>query len=340
MVFCFGELLLRMSPALQGKWIQDHQMPIYIGGAELNVATALSKWDVPTQYFTALPDNYISGEILTEIKSRGIDISPVQLIGDRIGVYFLPQGADLKNSGVIYDRSHSSFSILQPGMINWKQMLQDASWFHCSAISPALNENVAAICSEALEAAATLGITVSIDLNFRSKLWKYGKRPQEIMPGLVQYCNVIMGNIWAASDLLGIHVENDIHSKGSKQAYLDHAQRTSDAIMNRFPNCKSVANTFRFDETDGLRYYATLNMENQQYVSPEFYIKHVVDKVGSGDCFMGGLIHGLYTKQLPQHVIDFAAAAAFGKLQEQGDTTNQHIQDVNKILEKEWIEQK
>ena len=94
------------------------------------------------------------------------------------------------------------------------------------------------------------------------------------------------------------------------------------------------------DETDGLRYYATLNMENQQYVSPEFYTKHVVDKVGSGDCFMGGLIHGLYTKQLPQHVIDFAAAAAFGKLQEQGDTTNQHIQDVNKILEKEWIEQK
>ena len=202
-VCCFGELLLRMSPALNKEWIYASGMAAYIGGAELNVATALAKWNIPVKYFTALPDNYLSKEIMEYLEENNIDTSAIHISGDRIGAYYLPQGTDLKHAGVIYDRAHSSFFHLQPGMVNWDEVLDGCTWFHFSAISPAINENAATVCKEALEAASAKGLTISVDLNHRSKLWKYGKDPVEVMPALVEYCDVIMGNIWAAETLLG-----------------------------------------------------------------------------------------------------------------------------------------
>ncbi|HEX5655269.1 MAG TPA: sugar kinase [Chitinophagaceae bacterium] len=332
MVFCFGELLLRLSPSLGRKWIRDNNMPVFVGGAELNVATALTKWGIPTKYCTALPDNYLSAEIIEEIRDKGIDPGPVHLSGKRVGLYYLPQGADMKNAGVIYDRSHSAFAELAPGLINWEEVLKGCSWFHFSAISPALNNTVAAVCREALYFASQKNLNISIDLNYRSKLWQYGKKPTQVMPELVNYCNVIMGNIWAANSLLGMPVDDKIHHNPEKRRYLDHATQTADELRRQFPVCKAVANTFRFDKGDGIHYYAALNNEEGQFVSPEFNTRHVVDKVGSGDCFMGGLIYGSYKNHTPQDVIDFAAAAAYGKLQEKGDTTNQTVQAVKKIL--------
>jgi 2-dehydro-3-deoxygluconokinase len=222
-VLCFGELLLRMSPLLQGKWLNNAYMPVYIGGAELNVAAALAKWNIPVSYFTALPENYLSKEICNDLQQRNIDIDNIHFSGNRIGIYFLPQGADLKHAGVIYDRSNSSFAELKPGMIDWEKVLHNISWFHFSAISPALNENIALVCKEVLEAASKKNISISVDLNYRSKLWQYGNRPAEIMPELVQHCDVIMGNIWSANILLGIDVDENIHSKGKKEYYLEHA---------------------------------------------------------------------------------------------------------------------
>ena len=336
MIFCFGELLLRMSPALGRQWIRDHQMPVYIGGAELNVATALAGWDIPNKYCTALPENYLSTEILEDVKTRGIDTSPVYFSGNRIGSYYLPQGADLKNTGVIYDRSHSSFAELTPGCIQWEEVLKDCTWFHFSAISPALNNNVAAVCREALYYASQKGITISIDLNFRSKLWQYGKKPTQVMPELVNYCNVIMGNIWAANSLLGFPVDENLQDKPSKERYLSHATETATQIRQQFPACDTVANTFRFDKGDGIHYYAALDNKKGQVVSPEMHTDKVIDKVGSGDCFMAGLIYGLHKNLPAQDTISFAAAAAFGKLQEKGDATSQSVNDVNAILKKEW----
>ena len=135
-VFCFGELLLRMSPVLDKEWIKNSGMTVYIGGAELNVANALAKWKVPVKYFTALPDNYLSKEILEHLEESNIDTTAINISGNRIGIYFLPQGTDLKHAGVIYDRAHSSFAELKPGMINWDAALEGCSWFHFSAISP------------------------------------------------------------------------------------------------------------------------------------------------------------------------------------------------------------
>jgi 2-dehydro-3-deoxygluconokinase len=176
--------------------------------------------------------------------------------------------------------------------------------------------------------AAGKRITISVDLNHRGKLWQYGKDPLEIMPGLVEYCDVVMGNIWSANSLLGIDVDETIHNKRDKMAYLEHADITAKAIMQQYDKCKVVANTFRFDAGAGIKYYASLNTTKKQFVSREFFTDFVVDKIGSGDCFMAGLIYGLYSHLPPGEIINFSAAAAFGKLQETGDSTSQDVASI------------
>lgn len=327
-VLCFGELLLRLSPQLNGEWIRQNNFPVFIGGAELNSATALANWMIPVSYCTALPDHYLSKEIIEFVSAKGIETNKIQLRGNRIGTYYLPQGADLKNAGVIYDRAYSSFWELKPGQLDWDEILKDISWFNFSAISPALNENVAAVCKEGAEAASKKGITVSVDLNYRAKLWQYGKQPSEIMPGLVQYCDVVMGNVWAAEKMLGIPVEADLRDE--KEAYLQQAIYTSKEISKKFPRCKQVANTFRFDAGKGVKYYAALYTGEGLFVSNEQYAESIIDKVGSGDTFMAGLIFGNYQKHSPQEIIDFAAGAAFNKLFIKGDATTSSVEDIRK----------
>lgn len=327
-VFCFGEILLRFSPQLQQQWIDNHSMPVFIGGAELNVAKALANWNTPVKYLSAVPDNYISKEIIASLTSEGIDTSSMLLCGDRIGTYTLPMGADLKNAGVIYDRAYSSFSFLKKGMINWEEVLDGYDWFHFTAISPALNTEIAALCEEALQFASRKGMKISVDLNYRAKLWQYGKRPVDIMPSLVKYCHVVMGNVWSAHQLLGTTLDAVLNSDCSKEIYIQQAELVSKEIMANYSSCSLVANTYRFSEADAVRYYATLTNQNDHVVSKEHYTQTVVDKVGSGDCFMAGLIYASLQNFSHQEAINFAASAAFGKLQEIGDSTKQSI---NKI---------
>lgn len=327
-VFCFGELLLRLSPVLNGEWIKQSSLPVFIGGAELNVAQALTHWKVPVSYSTVLPDNYLSKEIAQYVQELGIETAAIRYSGNRIGTYYLPQGADLKNTGVIYDRAYSSFYELQPGQIDWDEVLEGKTWFHFSAISPALNENVAAVCKEGLQVAVRKGLQVSVDLNYRAKLWQWGKHPSDVMPELVQYCDLVMGNIWAAEKMLEISLPATLPN--DKEFYLTQAEESSIAICNRFSKVKQVANTFRFDQEEGLRYYATLFKHNHLYISNEHQTKTVIDKVGSGDCFMAGLIYGNYNKLSSQETIDFAAAAAFNKLFVKGDATTSSVEEIKK----------
>lgn len=334
MVLAFGEILLRLSPQLGGVWIKEETIPAFIGGAELNVATALAGWKVPVGYSSAMPENAISTEIKEFVNNKGIDTEKIIFSGSRIGTYYLPQGADLKNAGVIYDRAYSSFSELKKEEMDWDTFFSGVNWFHITAISPALNQTVAELCSEATKQAQKRDITVSLDLNYRAKLWKYGKNPVEIMPQIAEHCDVIMGNIWAANTLLGINIDPEVAvNNANKQQYLEHAERTSEAIKTKFPKVKAVANTFRFDAfQEGIEYYATLFTDNGLSVSREFSTEKVIDKVGSGDCFMAGLIYGFYNKKSDGEIINFAAAAAFGKLNEKGDATRQRVEDVLKLL--------
>lgn len=329
-VFCFGELLLRMSPLSNGEWITKNSIPTYVGGAELNVATALAKWGLPTKYFTALPDHSLSHELIDYLKKKNIDTSSINLSGNRIGLYFLPQGKDLKNAGVIYDRMHSSFSDLVPKMIDWDTILKDVEWLHFSAITPALNKNLVAVTKELLEVASAKKITISVDLNYRSKLWKYGKDPVKVMPELVEHCNVIMGNIWSAATLLDIPVDIKILRKNNKNAYIEHAEYTSKALMKKFPKCKHVANTFRFDKkNNGIHYFATLYSGKNLYVADEIESLDIKDKIGSGDCFMAGLIYGLQNKHEPQDIVNFAASAAVCKMYETNDATSKTVEQIH-----------
>lgn len=330
MVLTFGEILLRLSPQFGGTWIREASVPVFVGGAELNAATALARWGIPVAYCSALPDNALSREIVAYLEEKNIETGKLIWSGDRIGIYMLPQGADLKNAGVIYDRAHSSFSALKKENIDWDGLLEGVTYFHLSAISPALNQEVADLCTEAARQAASRGITVTFDLNYRAKLWKYGKQPAEVVPEIVQYCDVVMGNIWAAHTLLGIDIDPEVAAnRADKEAYLRQAETTSRQIREKFPQVRAVANTFRFDAgPEGINYYAALLSGKDCVASAEFNTDRVVDKVGSGDCFMAGLLYGFYRNQDARSTVNFAASAAFGKLQEYGDATAQSITDV------------
>ncbi len=327
-ILCLGELLLRFSPPAEGQWLVSHAMPVYLGGAELNVASALAKWRLPVSYCTALPENYLSKDILAALNQNLIKTDTVLFSGDRIGSYFLAQGTDLKNHSVIYDRAGSAFGELKKGMVNWNHILNDVSWLHFSAISPALNDSVAAVCMEALQAASKRNITISIDLNHRPKLWKQ-RNPHDVMAELLPYCDVVMGNIWSAHDLLGIPLDLKLIHTNDKRAYLQHARQTSLKIMKRFARVKTVACTFRFEAGDrGILYYGSLYSAHHWADSPEYRSEQIIDKVGTGDCFMAGLIYGLYKLMPEKEIIEFATAAAFGKFFETGDSTNQDVESV------------
>lgn len=329
-VCCFGELLLRLSPELGGAWISQQRLPLYVGGAELNVATALACWDIPVGYCTVLPANYLSQEIVDHLSALKIDTRPIQFGGERIGLYYLPQGGDLKAAGVVYDRAGSAFAGLTTGTIDWDRVLEGYGWFHFSAISPALNASVAAVCREALEAATRRGLTVSVDLNYRAKLWQWGKEPSGVMPDLVQYCDVVMGNVWAAEKMLGIPLAAALAEDRSDTVLLEQSMATARAILQQFPRCRQVANTFRFDQDEGVRYFATLFDGKTQSVSTTHHTSAVTDRVGSGDTFMAGLIWG-NCRQLPaREIIEFASAAAFDKLFIRGDATTSSVPDIQK----------
>ncbi len=332
-ICCFGELLLRISPAPERAWIRDAALSAFIGGSELNVANALAQWGRPVKYLSAIADNSITGDILTELSEAGIDVSEMHFSGDRLGLYFLTQGADLKHTSVIYDRAHSSFSGLSPGELDWKHLFRDVDWFHFSAISPALNDNSAAVCLEAVEQAKAMEIPVSIDLNYRSRLWQ-NRDPISIMPNLAAHCDLIMGNIWSMVSLLGIESVQITDKDLSKSVCTHYAQGSAIRIMKQFPKCKTVAFTFRFDEAGGIRYFGTMHKKDFHYSSPEFRTDQIIDRVGSGDCFMAGLIFGLSQSWPGQQVIDFSAAAAFGKLGERGDFTRQTKESIFSSLEK------
>lgn len=317
-----------MSPALQGRWLTENQLPVYLGGAELNVAQALARWKQPVGYITALPENSMSDDIYAYLRDKNIEHAGIHRSGKRIGIYYLPQGTDLKNQAVIYDRAGSSFADLKPGQIDWDLALKDADWFHFSAISPALNEHMPALCEEALREARKRNCYISIDLNYRARLWQYGVQPVEVMPSLVSYCDLVMGNIWSMHSLLGAPVDEDIHENPTDERYLAHARKSAAWLMEQYPAVKVVANTFRFDQEKGIKYFASFDEPGQQAVSAIHHVYKVVDKVGSGDCFMAGLILGISQNWPAEEVIGFAARAAMGKLQVMGDATNQTMEEI------------
>lgn len=327
-VISFGEILLRLSPEFD-----KQHAAIYVGGAEANVAASLANWGTPVSYISRVPENGIATQVLQQLEQIGVATDRMLKGGDRIGIYYLEQGKDLKNAAVVYDRKYSSFSLLEPGTVDWDPLLGDAEWFHWSALTPALNENAAIICKEILQAASRKGLTISTDLNYRSKLWQYGKQPGEVMPDLVQYCDVIMGNIWAAHQMLDTNLNTVALEADSKEIYLVEATEVAQEIRQKYPRCKKVAFTFRFSKapTHNL-YYATWHDVRGLAVSKQYETNEVVDRVGSGDSFMAGLIHAQLEGMDAQQTISFAAAAAWSKLFLKGDFNTTGKANIQKLI--------
>lgn len=331
-ILCFGELLWRFSPAGDAGFAHQGSLSMFTGGAEANVAVALANWGLAARYITRLPDNELAKTAVGVLQQYGVQTDKIIFGGDRMGYYFLAHKNGLSSGQVIYDRKYSSFSELRPGLIDWNDILRDVDWLHWSAISPALNENVAAVCREMLKEAGRRNIRVSTDLNYRSRLWDYGKEPLEIMPELANCCDVIMGNIWAAEKMLGIPVT--LRSKNpAKEELEEAAASSSENICKTFTRCKKVAMTFRFsDHPLHNHFYGTYHEGNRLYASKEYETERLTDRIGGGDAFMAGLIYALRNNYSPQDTIEFATAASFKKLFVPGDFNIVTIESIKELL--------
>src|SRR5690606_35564356 len=249
-----------------------------------------------------------------------VDTAKVIHAGDRLGTYILMSANGLSKGEVIYDRKYSSFSQLTIEDIDIDKLFDGVSWFHWTALTPALNQNMADLMLVLLKEASDRGITISVDLNYRNRLWQYGKQPIDIMPQLVSYCDVIMGNIWAANKMLGIAVDESLDRNTPRETYLLAAEQSAKDIFQNYPTCKHVAYTFRFmDSPNHNLFYGTYHTPTEHVSSAVMETFEVIDRIGSGDAFMAGYIHALINNMTAQEIIDTATGAGYHKLFVKGD---------------------
>ena len=331
-VVTFGEIMLRLSTPGYLRISQSQEFLASYGGGEANVAVSLANYGIPVEFVTRLPKNDIGRACIMELQKYGVGTSKVIYGGERLGIYFLETGAVSRGSKVIYDRAHSSVSEIKPGMINWQSIFEDARWFHWTGITPAISQGAADACLEAIQKANEMGVTVSCDLNYRKNLWKYGKKCSEVMPALVAGTDIVLGNEEDAEMALGIKPEGvDItagHVEGA--AY----ESVSKQIMEKFPRVKKVITTLRSSVNANHNNWAGVLWDGKTlFESPQYQITHIVDRVGGGDSFMGGLIYGLLTYSGDdQKALNFAVAASCLKHTIYGDFNQVTVDEVEKLM--------
>lgn len=331
-VVTFGEIMLRLSAPGYERFFQSPVLNATFGGGEANVAVSLANFGIPTSFVTRLPQNEIALSSIRELRGFGVNTDEIIFGGNRMGVYFLENGAVARASNVIYDRAHSSMSEIKPGMIDWDKVFDGADWFHWTGITPAISQGAADACLEAIKKANEKGITVSTDLNYRKNLWNYGKKPIEVMPALVEGCDVILGNEEDAAFVLNIHPDGiDVtHNQIDAEAYLSVSKK----IMNQFPKCKKVITTLRGSVNANHNSWSGVLYDGKKlFKAPDYQITHIVDRVGGGDSFMGGLIYGLLTYPGDdQKALNFAVAASCLKHTIYGDYNRVSVAEVEKLM--------
>jgi 2-dehydro-3-deoxygluconokinase len=331
-VVTFGEIMMRLAPPGFLRFGQARSFDVIYGGGEANVAVALANFGVDVDYVTRLPQNDLGDACQMFLRQYGVNTSKIVRGGDRLGIYFLEIGAMQRASKVIYDRANSAIATIQRGMLNWEKVFADADWFHWTGITPAISESLADVCLEGVRTAHEMGLTVSCDLNYRSKLWKWGTQPGEVMPDLVQYCDVAIGNEEDAAKVFGIHAPDTDVTSG----VVDAAKYRSvcEKLVERFPALKKVAITLRGSISASVNTWSgILWKQGQIYTAPTYDISHIVDRVGGGDSFMAGLIYGLNTYEGdPQSALNFAVAASCLKHSIYGDFNLVTVPEVEKLM--------
>ena len=333
-VVTFGEIMLRLATPDYQRFIQTNQLNATFGGGEANVAVSLANYGIPTEFVTCLPKNDIAEWCISDLRKYNVGTQHIVRGGDRVGIYFLETGAVARSSKVVYDRANSAIAQIQPGMVDWRELLKDAQWFHWTGITPALSQGAADACLEAIRIANEMGVTVSCDLNYRKNLWKYGKTASQIMPALVEGCDIILGNEEDAEKVFGIKPEGfDVSHTGGEVNALEF-ESVCKQLMRKFPRAQKVIVTLRGSiNANHNTWGGCLFAGEKLYQSKRYDITHIVDRVGGGDSFMGGLIYGLICfPEDDQRALDFAVAASALKHTIYGDFNLVSVAEVKQLM--------
>lgn len=332
-IVTFGEVMLRLATPGYQRYTQTNSFNATYGGAEANVAVSLANYGLPATFVTRLPKNDIGRACLMELRRYGVDTSQIVYGDDRMGIYFLETGAVARASKVIYDRDHSAMCEIKPGMIDWKEVFKDAGWFHWTGITPAISMGAAEVCLEAVKAARAMGVTVSCDINYRKNLWKYGKRPAEILPELVRNTDIVLANEEDCQQAFGIKPADFDVNKSNSDLKASSFRSVCEQMQQMFPNVKKMVITLRGSINANHNTWSGL-MYNQGdiYQSKTYDITHIVDRVGGGDSFMGGLIYGLNTYHDDHRALEFATAASCLKHTIYGDFNQVTVEEVEKLM--------
>lgn len=340
-VVTFGEVMLRLTTPGFRRFSQANEFIATYGGSEANVAVSLAHFGILTEFVTRLPDNAIGHACVDSLRSYGLDTSGIVFGGKRIGLYYLESGAAFRNSNVVYDREGSSFATLRPGMIDWEKIFADAGWFHWSGIAAALSQEGADACREALEVADRMGLTISCDLNFRKKLWNYGRKAAEVMQPLVQYSDVIFGAEPEYEEILGIRpvgFKATTATDSSFTAKLPAFEEFGKQVATLVPRCQKIFLELRNSITSNHNLLAAVLYSNSTLKHTGIYdIEHEVDRVGAGDAFVAGLIYGLITyPNDDQQALEYALAASALKNTIYGDFNLTTVEEVESLMNKNY----
>lgn len=329
-VLTFGEIMLRLKAPGVERFFQSPSLEATFGGGEANVAVSLANYGVEAQLLTVLPENAIGEACRAELRKFGVDTSKIQKGPGRMGIYFLEAGANQLPSKVVYDRADSAIALAKPGDMDWDKVYEGVDWFHISGITPAISETAMELSLESVREAKAHGVTVSCDLNYRKNLWKYGRKASEVMGEIAKYVDVAIANEEDVQKSLEITVDVNVES-----GELDRAKYKAlgDKVLEAYPNMQMIAITLRESHSaDWNGWAACLNDRETFYESKKYEIRNIVDRVGGGDSFAGGLIYGLNEYESRQKALEFAVAASCLKHSISGDFNRVSVSDVEKLM--------
>jgi 2-dehydro-3-deoxygluconokinase len=328
-VITFGEIMLRLAPVGYERFVQSKEFGAVYGGGEANVAVSLANYDKEAYFVTKLPKHEIGQAAVNELRRFGVNTDYIVRGGERVGIYYCEKGTSQRPSKVIYDRAHSAIAEAKRGEFDWKKIFDGAEWFHFTGITPALSEECAALTLEAVKAAKEAGVTVSVDLNYRKKLWSREKAGQ-VMADIVKHCDVVIANEEDAEMVFGIKAsETDITGGHlSDEGYKDVARQ----LVERF-DLKYVAITLRESFSATHNGWSGMLYDGKEFYKSKRYDMHITDRVGGGDSFGGGLIYGLTSGMDNQVSLEFAVAASCLKHTIEGDFNMVSVEEVKTLAE-------
>ena len=325
----FGELMLRLKSPGKERFLQSPSLEATFGGGEANVAVSLANYGLDAEFLSVIPDNAIGDAAIGELRRFNVDTSKVIRTEGRMGIYYLETGANQRASKVIYDRAYSAISLFDPAGYDWDSIYEGVKWLHISGITPAISEETKDASILAVKEAKKRGVTVSIDLNYRKNLWKYGVDAKEVMTEMTKYADIIIANEEDCQKSLGLKCESNV--EGGKLDQEDY-KKLSDSLLEKFPNVKKVAITLRESKSADINFWAAaLNNGSEFIVSRKYEMYDIVDRVGGGDSFAGGLIYGLNVLGDDKEALEFAVAASCLKHTIDGDFNRVTVDEVLKL---------